>query len=235
VETLKKEALDKLPFFRGRLEFFLKKRPDLASNVSRFDEPGEKDTRLLSLLRGFRMKMVLRRMLDETEFLSDYGVRALSKFHKDNPYNYHFNGMTFSVSYLPAESDSGLFGGNSNWRGPIWFPVNYLIIESLLKFHSYYGDDFKIEYPTGSNEYITIKDVAAELSRRMMKIFTKDAEGKRAVYNSSPFLQTDPHFRDYILFYEYFHGDNGSGIGANHQTGWTGLIADMIHKFSDKN
>jgi hypothetical protein len=234
VETLKKEALDKLPFFRERLEFFLKKRPDLASNVSRFDEPGEKDTRLLSLLRGFRMKMVLKRMLDESEFLSDYGVRALSKFHKDTPYNYHFNGMTFSVSYLPAESDSGLFGGNSNWRGPIWFPVNYLIIESLLKFYSYYGDEFKIEYPTGSNHFITIKEVAAELSKRMMKLFTKDEEGKRAVYNFSPFLQTDPHFRDYVLFYEYFHGDDGSGIGANHQTGWTGLIADMIHKFSDK-
>jgi hypothetical protein len=234
VETLKKEALDKLPIFRERLEYFLKKRPDLASNVSRFDEPGEKNTRLLSLLRGFRMKMVLKRMLDESEFLSDYGVRALSKFYKDNPYNYHFNEMTFSISYLPAESDSGLFGGNSNWRGPVWFPVNYLIIESLLKFHSYYGDDFKIEYPTGSDNYITIKEVAAELSKRMMKLFTKDEKGKRAIYNSSPFLQTDPHFKDYILFYEYFHGDNGSGIGANHQTGWTGLVADMIHKFSDK-
>jgi hypothetical protein len=234
VETLKKEALDKLPYFRERLEYFLKKRPDLASNVSRFDEPGEKDTRLLSLLRGFRMKMVLKRMLDESEFLSDYGVRALSKYHKDHPYNYHLNDTTFTVSYLPAESDSRLFGGNSNWRGPIWFPVNYLIIESLLKFYSYYGDDFKIEYPTGSNHYITLKEVAAELSKRLMKLFTKDDEGKRAVYNFNSFLQTDPHFKDYILFYEYFHGDNGSGIGANHQTGWTGLIADMIHKFSDK-
>jgi Glycosyl hydrolase family 63 C-terminal domain len=234
VETLKPEALVKLDFFRERLEYFLKHRPDLANLVSRWTEPGAGETRLLSLLRGFRMKRILKRMLDETEFLSEYGIRALSKFHKDHPYNYYHKGTTFSVGYLPAESDSGLFGGNSNWRGPIWFPVNYLIIESLLKFHSYYGDDFKIEYPTGSNNFITIKEVAAELSKRMMKIFTKDAEGKRAVYNHNKILQTDPNFKDYILFYEYFHGDDGSGVGANHQTGWTGLIADMIHKFSDK-
>jgi hypothetical protein len=234
VETLKPEALVKLDFFRERLEYFLKDRPDLANLVSRWTDPGKGETRLLSLLRGFRMKRILKRCLDESEFLSDYGIRALSKFHKDNPYDYYHQGTKFSVGYLPAESDSGLFGGNSNWRGPIWFPVNYLIIESLLKFHHYYGDDFKIEYPTGSNNFITLQEVAAELSKRMMKIFTKDSNGHRAVYNHNKFLQADPHFKDYILFYEYFHGDDGSGIGANHQTGWTGLIADMIHKFSDK-
>ena len=172
-------------------------------------------------------------MLDETEFLSDYGIRALSKYHKDHPYQYHFNGTTFSVSYLPGDSDSGLFGGNSNWRGPIWFPVNYLIIESMLKFYLYYGEDFKIEYPTNSGNYMHLHDAAKELSKRLMRLFMKDKDGKRAVYNNNPRLQNDPHFNNYVLFYEYFHGDNGSGIGANHQTGWTGLIADMIHKFHD--
>ncbi|HEY8401321.1 MAG TPA: glucosidase [Cytophagaceae bacterium] len=233
VENLKMEALEKLPYFRSRLDYFMEQRPDLASLVARWVEPGVGESRLLSLLRGYRMKMILQRMLDETEFLSDYGIRALSKYHKDHPYHYHFNGTTFTVAYLPGESDSGLFGGNSNWRGPIWFPVNYLIIESLLKFYNYYGDDFKIEYPSNSGTFITIKEVAAEISKRLMRIFMKDENGNRPVYNNHPKLQSDPYFRDYLLFYEYFHGDNGSGIGANHQTGWTGLIADMIHKFHD--
>jgi hypothetical protein len=233
VETLKMEALDKLPYFKERLEFFLNARPDLSNLVSKWVDPGVKETRLFSLLRGSRMKKILSRMLDETEFLSDYGVRALSKFHKDNPYEYHFNDSTFSVNYLPGDSDSGLFGGNSNWRGPIWFPVNYLILESLLKFYLYYGPEFKVEYPTNSGNYLNLYDVAKELSKRLMKIFTKDENGKRAVYSNDPRLQNDPNFNDYVLFYEYFHGDNGSGIGANHQTGWTGLIADMIHKFHD--
>ena len=174
------------------------------------------------------MKCLLRRMLDETEFLSEYGVRALSRHHHDHPYVFEVEGQAHAVTYQPAESDSGLFGGNSNWRGPIWFPVNYLIVESLQKFHHYYGDDFRIEYPTGSANYVTILDVADELARRLTRIFLRDEDGRRPVFNHHPKMQTDPHFRDYLLFYEYFHGDNGRGVGASHQTGWTGLVAKLL-------
>ena len=228
VETLEPELLEKVPEFKRHMEWFLNYRPDLASLVSRWTEPGMGERRLLSLLRGHRMKRLLKRMLDESEFLSDYGVRALSRFHKDNPYEFHVNGMTFSVNYTPAESNTGLFGGNSNWRGPIWFPVNFLIIESLQKFHHYYGDDFKIEYPTGSGNYLTINDVADELARRLTKTFLLDTDGKRPVLGYSKKMQTDPHFRDYVLFHEYFDGDTGRGVGASHQTGWTGIVAKLL-------
>jgi hypothetical protein len=174
------------------------------------------------------MKALLRRMLDQTEFLSDYGVRALSKHHEQDPYEFDCAGQRLVVKYTPAESDSGLFGGNSNWRGPIWFPVNYLIIESLQRFHHYYGDDFKIEYPSGSGAFVTIEDVAEELTRRLTRIFLRDAQGRRPVFGDHSKLQNDPHFRDHVLFYEYFHGDNGRGVGAAHQTGWTGLIAKLL-------
>jgi hypothetical protein len=220
--------LEKVPEFKKRMEWFLNYRMDLASLVSRWKEPGMGERRLLSLLRGHRMKRILKRMLDETEFLSEYGVRALSRHHKDHPYQFHADGTTFTVGYQPAESDSGLFGGNSNWRGPIWFPVNYLIIESLQRFHHYYGDDFKIEYPTNSGVYVTIEDVANELSHRLTKIFLRDRQGKRPVFGYNEKIQTDPHFRDYILFHEYFHGDTGAGVGASHQTGWTGLVAKLL-------
>lgn len=174
------------------------------------------------------MKKLLKRMLDETEFLSDYGVRALSRFHLDNPYEFRVNGNTFSVNYTPGESNTGLFGGNSNWRGPIWFPVNFLLIESLQKFHHYYGDDFKVECPTGSGNYLTIDDIANELGRRLTSLFLVDANGRRPVLGYSTKLQNDPHFRDYVLFHEYFHGDNGRGVGASHQTGWTGVVAKLL-------
>jgi hypothetical protein len=228
VETLEPELLDVLPEFSGRLKWFLNYRPDLAKLVSRWTECGNKERRLLSLLRGHRMKCLLRRMLDETEFLSDYGVRALSRYHLNHPYEFHINGSTLEVRYQPAESDSGLFGGNSNWRGPIWMPVNYLIIESLQKFHHYYGDDFKIECPTGSGKYLTINEVANELGRRLMLLFSKGEDGERPFMKYHPKLATDPHFRDSLLFHEYFDGDNGRGVGASHQTGWTGLIAKLI-------
>ena len=228
VETLEPELLEKVPEFKQRLEWFLNYRPDLASLVSRWQEHGKGERRLLSLLRGHRMKMLLKRMLDETEFLSDYGVRALSRYHDEHPYVFHVDGSDFSVKYQPAESDSSLFGGNSNWRGPIWMPVNYLIIEALQKFHHYYGDDFKIECPTGSGMFMTINDVANELSRRLTRIFLKDERGKRPVFGYSEKMQNDPHFRDYVLFHEYFHGDNGHGVGASHQTGWTGLVAKLL-------
>ncbi len=235
VETLEPELLAKVPNFTRRMEWFLNNRPDLASLVSRWHEPGIGETRLLSLLRGSRMKALLRRMLNETEFLSDYGIRALSKEHEANPYWIECGGsMTdscgaqSSVKYEPAESTTAMFGGNSNWRGPVWFPMNYLLIESLKKFHSYYGDDFKIECPVGSGNYTTISNAADEISRRLTSIFTNDEHGHRPVYNKYPKMQNDQHFKDHILFYEYFHGDNGRGVGASHQTGWTALVASLI-------
>jgi hypothetical protein len=228
VETLEPELLEKVPDFKRRLEWFLNYRPDLASLVSRWQEPGRGERRLLSLLRGHRMKKLLRRMLDETEFLSQYGVRAVSKAHEREPYTFGAGGMPHTVRYQPAESDSGLFGGNSNWRGPIWFPVNYLLIESLQKFHHYYGDDFKVECPTGSNKFLAINEVANELTRRLTRIFLRDEHGERPVLAYHEKLHRDPHFRDYVLFHEYFHGDTGRGVGASHQTGWTGLVAKLL-------
>ncbi|MEE4379220.1 MAG: glucosidase [Candidatus Competibacteraceae bacterium] len=229
VEVLEQDLLDRLPDFRRRLEWFLNYRPDLAQLVSRWHEPGLGDRRLLSLLRGSRMKRLLSRALDEAEFLSPYGLRSLSRAHHEQPYVFDCFGSPVTVAYLPAESDSGLFGGNSNWRGPIWFPVNYLLIESLQKFHHYYGDEFKIECPTGSGRYVTINDVADDLSHRLSGLFLKDQNGRRAVFGDHEKLQSDPHFRDHILFHEYFHGDNGRGVGASHQTGWTGVVAKLIH------
>jgi hypothetical protein len=228
VETIEPEMLQKMPDFRRRLKWFLKNRPDLAALVSRWGEKGQEERRLLSLVRGHRMKRLLKRMLDETEFLSDYGVRAISRSHRENPYEFWVGGNRLTVTYTPAESDSGLFGGNSNWRGPIWFPVNYLLIESLQKFHYYYGDDFKIECPTGSGKMMTIDEVADELSRRLCRIFLKDGNGRRPVFGHYEKFQNDPHFRDCIPFHEYFDGDNGRGVGATHQTGWTGLVAKLL-------
>jgi len=228
VETLEPELLDRLPHFRRRLEWFLRYRPELAALVSNWTAPGRGQRRLLSLLRGHRMKQLLARMLDETEFLSPYGIRGISKYHEAHPYVFHVNGMELTVQYQPAESDSRLFGGNSNWRGPVWFPVNYLLIESLQKFHHYYGDDFQIECPTGSGKFLTIAGVAQELATRLARIFLRDENGRRPVFGQYPRMQDDEHFRDHILFYEYFHGDNGRGAGASHQTGWTGLVAKLL-------
>jgi hypothetical protein len=228
VETLEHELMCELPDFHGRLEWFLNYRPDLAKLVSRWNESGEGHRHLLSLLRGHRMKALLKRLLNESEFFSEFGVRAISRHHLQNPYQFPVDGHTLEVRYQAAESDSGLFGGNSNWRGPIWMPLNYLIIESLQKFHHYYGDDFKVECPTGSGKYLTVGQVADELSRRLAKLFLKDHAGQRPVLKYQPKLATDPHFRDYVLFHEYFHGDNGRGVGASHQTGWTGLIAKLV-------
>jgi len=228
VETLEPALLDELPEFRRRLEWFLEYRPDLTQLVSRMEEPGLGARRLLSLLRADRMKAVLERVLDETEFLADYGVRALSKYHEQHPYTFGHDGLELSVSYQPGESASGVFGGNSNWRGPIWLPLNYLLIESLQKFHHYYGDGFKVECPTRSGNFVSIDAVARELTRRLSRIFLRNEAGRRAVFGANAKLQEDPHFRDYLLFHEYFHGDNGRGIGASHQTGWTGLIAKLL-------
>ncbi|MEO8522158.1 MAG: glucosidase, partial [Acidobacteriota bacterium] len=228
VETLSPELLDRLPTFRRRMQWFLDYRPDLAALISRWQIPGTGNRHLLSLLRGHRMKQLLRRMLDETEFLSDFGVRALSRFHREHPYQLELAGTTHTVSYQPGESDSGLFGGNSNWRGPIWMPVNYLIVESLRKFHAYYGDEFVIECPTGSGAFLTLSQIADELSARLCRLFLAAPDGGRPSLGPHPKIQHDPHFRDHLQFYEYFHGDSGRGVGASHQTGWTGLVATLL-------
>jgi hypothetical protein len=228
VEVLQSEIMDKLKGFSARLKWFLDYRPDLAKLVSRWSEAANGERHLLSLLRGHRMKRLLSRMLDEREFLSDYGVRSLSRYHREHPFVLDANGERFTVHYSPGESESGLFGGNSKWRGPIWFPANFLIIESLQRFHHYYGDDFKVECPTGSGTYLTLDQIAASLAERLTRLFARDARGQRPIYGHCALLQTDPHFRDYLHFYEYFHGDDGRGLGASHQTGWTGLIAKLL-------
>ncbi len=230
VETIEPETLAALPNFKLRLEWFLEHRPELAKLVSRWQEPGIGERRLVALVRGHRMKRLLARMLDATEFLSDYGVRSVSKYHEAHPYVFRSGGTEYVVHYEAAESRSGVFGGNSNWRGPVWLQMNYLLIESLQKFHYYYGDDFTVECPAGSGRYRTLEQVADELSQRLIRVFQRDGDGRRAVFGGQPTFQHDPHWRDHLLFYEYFHGDNGAGMGASHQTGWTGLVAKLIHQ-----
>jgi hypothetical protein len=229
VEVMEEKKWRKLPKLISHLQWFTAQRPDLGALVSNWQ--GKKmnaDLHLMSLLRGHRMKCLLRRMLDETEFLSPFGIRSISKVYEQNPYHYSLSGQNISVKYSPAESDTGMFGGNSNWRGPIWMPVNYLFIKALHRFHEYYGDDFKIEFPTGSGHFITLKEAADEIAKRLNHIFLKDKSGRRPLLGENEKLQTDEHFKDYILFHEYFNGDTGKGLGASHQTGWTGLIALLI-------
>jgi hypothetical protein len=227
VETIEPDLLEKLPGFGARLQWYLDDRPDLAALVSRWHEPGAGDRRLLALVRGSRMKRLLRRMLDPNEFLSDYGVRSLSKFHARHPYELEIGGSRLRVGYEPGESQTGLFGGNSNWRGPIWFPINFLLIEALQKFHHYYSDDFKVECPTGSGTYLTLRQIADELSRRLIGLFVRNERGHRAYLTGDP-RADDPRWRDHLLFHEYFDGDTGRGLGASHQTGWTGLVAKLL-------
>ena len=230
VETLESDIIDRLPGFKRRLQWFIENRPELSNHVETQTTPEATVRHFLSLVNRNRLRQVLRYMLDENEFLSPYGIRALSRVHQNHPYTLAVNGMEHRVDYEPAESSTGLFGGNSNWRGPIWFPVNYLLIESLQKFHYYLGDSYKVECPTGSGQRSTLWEVAAELSRRLSRIFLRDGDGQRPVYGSTHKFQHDPHWRDLLLFYEYFHGDNGAGIGASHQTGWTGLVAKLLQQ-----
>jgi hypothetical protein len=230
VETLESEVVDRFPGFKRRMQWFLENRPELSDYIETQSVEGGRVRRLLSLVNRTRLASVLRYMLDEAEFLSPHGVRALSRYHKDHPYTLHFADREYRVDYEPAESRTGTFGGNSNWRGPIWFPVNYLILESLQKFHYFYGDGFQVEMPTGSGQKRNLWDVAGEISRRLSRIFLRDASGRRPVYGDSAKLQNDPHFRDLVLFYEYFHGDTGEGLGASHQTGWTGLVAKLLQQ-----
>jgi hypothetical protein len=230
VETLEPELLEKLKGFRQRLEWFIDNRADLTGNVACMRTRGHGARRLLSIVDADQLRAVLRVMLDEREFLSPYGIRALSRAHREAPYVLDVGGRQHRVDYEPAESSTGLFGGNSNWRGPIWFPVNYLIIESLQKFHHYLGDGFTVECPTESGQFMTLWQVAEELSRRLSRIFLRDAQGRRAVHGTSETFQNDPHWRDLILFHEYFNGDDGSAVGASHQTGWTALVAKLLQQ-----
>ncbi len=233
VETIDPKVLTKLPGFKSRLEWFINNRPNLKKNVACMETKGAGERRLLSIVSKDKLKRILEKLLEETKFLSPCGIRSLSKNHAENPYSFHINGQDYSVAYEPAESTSGLFGGNSNWRGPVWFPLNYLLIEALQKFHYYLGDDFKVECPVGSGKKLTLWEVATELSHRLMNIFLKDSAARRPVYGSVEKLQNDPQWRDYILFYEYFNGDNGAGLGASHQTGWTGLVAKLIQQYGE--
>ena len=233
VQTLEQETLRRLPGFKSRLEWFIENRPELRKNVACMRTPGMGERRLLSIVNQDKLRKILRRMLNEKEFLGPYGIRAVSRYHAEHPYVFDINGHEYRVDYEPAESTSGLFGGNSNWRGPIWFPVNFLLIESLQKFHYYLGDNYKVECPTGSGKEMTLWEVATELSNRLMKIFLKDPSGRRPVYGGSERFQTDPNWGDHILFYEYFHGDNGAGIGASHQTGWTGAVAKLVQQYGE--
>jgi Glycosyl hydrolase family 63 C-terminal domain len=228
VGVFDEEVVHKLPKLWSKIELYRQQWPDLVKLVSRWSEPGVQGRRLFALTRVFRMTKILARLLDESEFLSPYGVRALSRSYLDEPYDLEYNGVHYRVNYQPGESAGALFGGNSNWRGPIWIPVNYLLIENLRRFYRFYGDGFTIECPTGSGVMMTLDQVADELCRRLIKLFLRDADGRRPVFGAYEKFQTDPHFKDYILFHEYFHGDNGRGCGASHQTGWTGLVANLI-------
>src|SRR5947209_6082318 len=237
VETVQWQLIEALPGFKSRLERYPEHRPDLATLVSRWQEPGMKELRLVALTRGHRMKCLLRRMLDPNEFLSEYGVRSLSKFHQANPYSITIRGEEKIVSYEPAESQTGIFGGNSNWRGPVWLPINYLLIESLQQFHHYYGDDFKVECPTGSGQFMDLKEVANELSNRLIKIWRRNENGECAFSGAQdrqsgavPSSSNRSSGSERYLFHEYFHGDTGAGLGASHQCGWTALVAKLIQQ-----
>ena len=230
VETLEPAQMSSLPDFHRRTHWFIENRPRLAATMSSIDEPGVGHRFLTSFLTKDRLQSVLRYLLDEEEFLSPYGIRSLSKVHEKHPYHIHVGGMTFDIQYEPAESRSGMYGGNSNWRGPVWFPINFLIIESLQRYHHYYGDAFTVECPTGSGVWMTLDEVAAELSQRLIRLFRRNEKGNRPIYGDNRTFHEDPHWQDQILFYEYFNGDNGKGLGASHQTGWTGLVAKLLHQ-----
>ncbi|MGB3199673.1 MAG: glucosidase [Nodosilinea sp.] len=228
VAVFPRQAFDTLPRFKERATKFIQRHPELADNVHLPNQSGVRDRLMLSILNEQKLRQVLSRMLDQGEFLSDYGIRSLSRYHADNPYCFYHAGVEYTVGYVPGDSTSSMFGGNSNWRGPIWMPVNLLLVRALLLLYAYYGDDFTIEYPTGSGDHKTLFEISQCIGDRLVSIFTKDENGRRPVYGGAEKFQSDPHWRDLILFYEYFHGDDGSGIGASHQTGWTGCIARII-------
>jgi len=230
VDTMESSLLESLPGFQKRVNWFIANRPDLCQNLAPLMRHGVEERHLLSLVSGGRLRCVLEKLLNEAEFLSPHGIRSVSKFHQGHPYQLDVDGHSYRVAYEPAESQTGLFGGNSNWRGPVWFPINYLLIESLQRFHFYFGEEFTVEFPTGSGVRMHLGEVAAELSRRLSRLFLRDDQGRRPVFGGNEKFQADPHFRDYPLFHEYFHGDTGAGLGASHQTGWTALVAKLLQQ-----
>lgn len=233
VTTIDTKTFERLPSFQKRVDWFINNRPDLSDNIACMEGCDNHSRRLLAIVDKDKLRRILQKMLDESEFLSDYGIRSVSHYHAIYPYTLEVDGETYKVKYIPAESQTAMFGGNSNWRGPIWFPVNYLLIEALQRFDYYYGDDFQIECPTGSGNMLTLWEVATELEQRLMSIFITDESGKRPVFGDKDKFQDDPHWQNYLLFHEYFHGDNGTGLGASHQTGWTGLVAKLIQQTSE--
>jgi Glycosyl hydrolase family 63 C-terminal domain len=233
VQTVEPQTLAGLPNFQRRMEWFMANRPELRANVARMNTEGAGRRRILSIIWPEKLRRILKTMLDESEFLSRYGIRSLSKAHGENPYVLDIAGSKYDVDYEPAESRSGTFGGNSNWRGPIWFPLNFLLIEALQQYHYYLGDEFLVEFPTGSGTMLTLWEIATELSHRLIDIFDRNNLGLRPVYGSNQVMQRDPHWRDYVLFYEYFNGDDGMGLGASHQTGWTGTVAKLLQQCAE--
>jgi hypothetical protein len=234
VETLEPEIVDRLPGFKRRMQWFIDHHPDFRDHVEEVEEPGRGVRRLLSIVTREQLPKVLHFMLDEGEFLSSAGIRALSRYHLAQPFVEEVMGAEYRVSYEPAESSTGLFGGNSNWRGPIWFPVNFLLIEALQKLHHFYRDGLKVACPSGSDRLMSLWDVSAELARRLVGIFRRGADGRRPVFGAREKFQTDPHWRDLIPFHEYFNGDTGAGVGASHQTGWTGLVAKLLQQLAER-
>jgi hypothetical protein len=230
VETVDQGSLNNMPNFKRRMHWFLDNRADLTANMACMRTPGKNQRRLLSLVDRDKLRKILQRVLDESEFLSPFGVRSLSVFHREHPYLLPVNGDVHRVDYEPGESTTPTFGGNSNWRGPIWFPVNFLLIEALQKFHHYFGDSFKIECPQGSGRMLDLWQVSQELSRRLEGLFLRGTDGRRPAYGKNDKLNLDPHWRDYLLYHEYFNGDTGEGLGASHQTGWTALVAKLLQQ-----
>jgi hypothetical protein len=227
VSVIDRRVLDRLKGFRKRMTWFVSNRKDLNRFLAIEEPPGGKEV-LFSQIHRDRLERILRRILDENEFLSPGGIRSISKYHKDHPFVFEYEGAEFKIGYEPGEALSGLFGGNSNWRGPVWVPMNYLLVESLKKYHLFYGESLRVECPTGSGQMMNLWEVAKELSQRLTGLFIKEKKGERRVHGGEEQYRSDPAFRDHVLFYEYFHGDTGKGLGANHQTGWTGLVAEMI-------
>jgi hypothetical protein len=234
VQIMEPDLLDAMPGFKRRLEWFIEHRRDLTENMACMKTAGNKARRLFSIADRDQLERILQVMLDEDEFLSPHGVRALSRYHKENPYMLDAAGVNHQVDYEPGESTSALFGGNSNWRGPVWFPVNYLLVQALRRFHEYYHNTLRVECPKGSGRLMNLDEVADEISRRLVSTFLRDAQGRRPVFGGNETFQNDPHWRDYVPFHEYFHGDTGAGVGASHQSGWTALVTKMIAELSLK-
>jgi hypothetical protein len=227
------DAASRFPKLMEMIALFRKRHPDVVSHVAPTDQGfiGYKGRRLLSILNKRKLERVLAYMLDENEFLGPHGIRSVSRHHLDHPFVFHVGSEEYRVQYLPGESNTGMFGGNSNWRGPVWMPVNVLLVRAILNLYIFYGDEFKVQCPTGSGRYLTLFEVAREISGRLISAFLRDASGRRPIYGGTAKFQEDPHWRDLILFHEYFHGDNGAGLGASHQTGWTGCIAVILDLF----